>query len=223
MKGPLKVGLAAAALVLVTTVAEAAPIVGLFNTGVLGVGVLAPPGTVDLHYDLILAPGGFSTAFDSVIIPASYQANGPDSLWIGPDPNLNLDFSSAAPYVYQTTFTIPAGFDPTTAVITGLIASDDSVAIFLNGAATGVGLPAFTGTLTPFIVNNSVLFAVGVNTLDFQVLNTGGGPTGLRVEMTGTVSPAVVPEPATLGTAGCGLLFLALMTLRRRGRMRGGV
>ena len=43
------------------------------------------------------------------------------------------------------------------------------------------------------------------DTLDF-IVNNSGGPTGLRVEMTGTADPMSVPEPAPspLGAGLCG-------------------
>jgi hypothetical protein len=50
-----------------------------------------------------------------------------------------------------------------------------------------------------------------VNTLDFIVDNTGG-PTGLRVEVTGTVD---APEPAAIALLGAGVFSLGLIRRRR--------
>ena len=71
MKRFLRHGLAPAALLVAASLAEAAPITGLFNTGVVVNGVLAPGAAVELHYELTSAPGGFTTAFVSNVIPAS--------------------------------------------------------------------------------------------------------------------------------------------------------
>jgi hypothetical protein len=195
MKGFLSWGLVPAALLVAASLAQAGPLTDLFNTGVLTNGTLAPGGTVDLHYSLVAAPGGFTTAFVSSTIPTTYQPNGPSSQWIGPDPNLAQVFPGGPPYDYRTTFTIGAGLDPSTAMISGNIASDDSVEVFLNGHDTGVGLPTFTSALTPFSLPTGQFFQAGTNTLDFMVSNSGGGATGLRVEMTGSAS---VPEPSAL-------------------------
>jgi hypothetical protein len=219
MKCLLQYGLASIVFFACTPNARADLITDLFNTGVIVNGVLAPGAAVELHYDLVSAPGGFVTAFVSNVIPASYQDNGPDSQWIGPDPLLDLDFPSDEPYVYRTTFTIPVGFDPTTAMITGLIASDDSVSILLNGLDTGAGLPGFTPDLTPFDVAGP-LFQVGMNILEFVVTNAGDSPTGLRVEMTGTVSPRAIPEPSSLVGLATGLLVLGMRKSRCRGSRR---
>jgi hypothetical protein len=54
-------------------------------------------------------------------------------------------------------------------------------------------------------------FINGVNTLDF-IVNNDGGPTGLRVELSGTSS--VAPEPTSLLLIGAGFVCLGL--LRRK-------
>jgi hypothetical protein len=204
MKSFLAWGLASAALLVATPFAQAGPLTDLFNTGTLNNGTLAPGGTVDLHYSLVAAPDGFTTAFVSSTIPATYQPNGPSSQWIGPDPNLAQVFPGGPLYDYRTTFTIGAGLDPSTAMISGSLASDDSVEVFLNGHDTGVGLPAFTSALSPFSLSTGQFFQAGTNTLDFMVSNSGGGATGLRVEMTGS---AAVPEPSALILAAMAALI----------------
>jgi hypothetical protein len=47
----------------------------------------------------------------------------------------------------------------------------------------------------------------GLNTLDFVVVNDGG-PTGLRVEMSGDAN---TPEPASLALLAAGLAGLGLL------------
>jgi hypothetical protein len=131
-------------------------------------------------------------------------------------------------YIYQTTFTIPAGYIPSTAIIGGRLTSDNETwAIFLNNVAvagvpvsgTSVNGPNDIDVWTNFSITSG--FVTGVNTLDFEVRNRGLGgvdasttDTGLRVEFTSGVSDA--PEPATFVLAGSMLLGLGLV--RRRGR-----
>ena len=88
--------------------------------------------------------------------------------------------------------------------------------ILLNGAATGFTFPVFNGSsFDPFVISTG--FVAGVNTLDFLVDNFGGGPTGLRVELSGTADVAAVPEPATLSSADvAGLMGLGIAWRRRR-------
>src|SRR5581483_5650236 len=117
-------GLVSAALLVAPSFAQAGPITDLFNTGVLTNGTLAPAGAVDLHYGLVSAPGGFVTAFVSSVVLGTYQPNGPSSQWLGPDPNLAQVFPASTPYDYRTTFTITAGLNPRTAMISGNVASD---------------------------------------------------------------------------------------------------
>ena len=158
-------------LCLLQTTAQAQTITTLFNTGVVSPGVLAAGGTTDLHYALVSAPAGaVATAFVSTTLPGPYQANGPNSQWIGPAPDLSQGFPTGAPYDYRTVFDL-TGRDPSTAAISGLFASDDDSEIFLNGVDTGVGLGNFTSSLTLFTLPTGVNFVSGINTLDFVVNN----------------------------------------------------
>ena len=65
-----------------------------------------------------------------------------------------------------------------------------------------VGFSSFTG----FSITTSADFVSGVNTLEFDV-NNDSGPTGFRVEMTGTaINAPGVPDSTPTG----GLLLTAL-------------
>ena len=142
-----------------------------------------------------------------------YIGDNSSSAWIGPDNSDVLDGPVGA-YVYRTTFNL-MGFDPSTATITGGWSSDNAgVSIFLNGVDTGnppTNFIQFAMGFAPFSITGS--FVPGINTLDFTV-NNGGGPTALRVEMTGTAVP--VPVPGAVVLAGMGLGFAGWRLRRHR-------
>lgn len=104
-------------------------------------------------------------------------------------------------YAYEYQFTITKDSALTYAV-GGLAWADDQVRVLLNGneimALSGVIWNAapvtFTNATQSYFVN-------GINTLRFEVLNSGGGPTALNVS--GVVT--AVPEPAEWA-----MMFLAL-------------
>src|SRR5262249_33497449 len=83
----------------------------------------------------------------------------------------------------------------------------------INGVSTGQTGAGFFG-FTGFAINSGFVF--GTTTIVF-IINNGGAPTGLRVEMTGTASPVTggVPEPASLVLMGAGLAGFALYRRRQ--------
>lgn len=187
--------------------AQGAPIPKLYNTGVDDEGALLAPNVVDSHYTLIeSADEGFPgpnvyTLTDAwPVAPAGpWVAKGPNSGWIAPQGNQS---SGNAPgnYVYRTTFDL-TGFDPSKAKIVGKWTSDNTgVDIILNDTYLGISQPGNFGTLNDFSIEFG--FVAGINTLDFVVYNAGDAinPTGLRVEMIGTVevageAPRIVTQP----------------------------
>lgn len=185
----------------------AAPIPKLFNTGVDNSGALLGPNVVDPHYTLVASadtayPGPEARTLTDAwpVAPAGpWLAKGPSSGWIAP---LGNQGSGNAPgdYTYRTTFDL-TGFDPDKARIAGKWTSDNGgTDIVLNGTPLGISQGGNFGALSEFTIEFG--FVAGVNTLEFIVNNAGDAvnPTGLRVEMIGTVevageAPRIVAQP----------------------------
>ncbi len=224
--------LALAAVLLGAGVAAADPIpVSSTGTG----------GPTDAHYTITSAPAPYAgpayvittpdSAFpfagatnsswaDNALNPAGYPA----SAWIGPvaDVSTGAAFISPGTYTYATHFDL-TGLDPATASLSGIVAADNGVDIYLNGSlVTAFQYPdgmAFTDDRFPtqaFVINS--VFLPGDNLLEFRVVNdanAGNSPTGLRVALSGTADPlATVPEPMSLAVFAAGVCGLAVV--RRR-------
>lgn len=218
-------GVAFAVTLAISTSAGAASLT-LFNTGVDNSGTVLPDGTTpDLHYTLT-APSGTNitlvrTSAGGFPIPP-YLGDNSTSAWIGPN-STSLNGPGGL-YDYQTTFSL-AGFNPSTASISGQWSSDNAgIEILLNGVDTGnLGNPyGSPGSYSyehwvSFVINSG--FLAGLNTLDFIVQNGNGaddqfGPTALRVEMIG--SAIATPLPAALPLFASGLGALGLLGWRRK-------
>ena len=156
--------------------------------------------------------------------PGPWLADNSTSKWIAPQ----ATYVNTAPgtkdamglWVFTTTFDL-TGLNPATAAIAGRWLADDQGAnITLNGHAFGLttGLGQFTSWTTFNI--GAGWFVAGSNTLSFTVNNAfpvgQANPDGLRVEFTSATADTVVPEPATFGLIGLGLLGLA--AIRRHSR-----
>jgi len=207
----MKYILAVVFVIFSTTSVQAAIISGLFNTGVDDSGVVLPLGNEELHYSLT---GPASPAIVSA--PNSAWVTPPTgSAWIGPSAGTADD--PAGDYTYTLTFDLK-GLNPLTAVISGLLSTDNTLNVLLNGGSTGIstGLRSFE-SLTPFSINDG--FIAGLNTLEFIVNNqnvsTFPNPTGLLVaDLIG--SAAVVPIPAAVWLFGSGLLGLVGVARRKK-------
>ena len=204
-----------------------APIADLDHTGINPAGTgLQPLGSTDAHWTLA-TPYPTSASGQPVPLPSTLTfgpafVNSPDGAWLADGPNsqwitpTNLS-NPGGNYIYQTTFHIPSGYDPTTASITGWWSSDnEGIAVWLNDSPlAGFPLPgpASFNAMTSFTISNGVAgatFQPGLNKLSFQVRNRGGGgidtnstDTGLRVEFTnsvvqlanGVLAPVITQQP----------------------------
>jgi hypothetical protein len=214
---------------------HANPIITVFNTGVGPSGTPLPDFTIgDPHYHLISVPGG-TTDIQVRTSAGGFPVGlwlGDNSLsaWIGPNNPSNNDPAAVGEpgiFTYRTTFDL-SGWVASTASIAGEVASDNwLVDVQLNGMSLGIttGFEDF-GFFTPFTITTG--FIDGINTLDFVVRN-GSGPTGLRVQMTGSADlsaggPGTVPDGSAtaglIGFAWLGFATISLMNHRARGRCR---
>lgn len=201
----------------VCVAASAAPLT-IYNTGQDNSHVGLAPGFTDPHFTSISPPVGTSSVFvlgQSASIPGSWLANNATSEWVGPDTGDGSSFNGGnyGPLVYRTTVNL-TGYDPTSAVIVGRWATDNSGNnILLNGASTGNTSNSFSSWST-FTLSSG--FTSGVNNLDFSWSNAGG-PGGVRVEFTSATANllATTPEPTSYLLMGAGLAALGFFRRKR--------
>jgi hypothetical protein len=204
--------------------ANAAPLAGLYGTGLSVNGELLTPGAIDAHYSIVSAPSGSGlgpsafVALDTTPYPFGgwWLANGTNSQWIAPAANQD-GAMPGGDYDYQTTFDL-TGIDPSTFLITGQWAVDDAAYVLVNEQPTGLVNTGGWSQFSPLSI--SAGFISGVNTLDFIVSNIGDpglNGSGIQVQLSGSQ----VPEPTTACLSIAALGSMTIGYLRRpRSRRR---
>ncbi|HZO83702.1 MAG TPA: hypothetical protein VFC26_00685, partial [Verrucomicrobiae bacterium] len=140
---------------------HAAPIPGLFNTGVDDTGAVLADNAVDTHYTITVNPdGGLPDAIveDSTrfpIVAGPWMANSTTSKWIGP--RFFTEQAAGGDYTYSLTFDL-TGLDPASAIITGQWTSDNTGPdILINGVSTGNSNPGSFGIYSAFTISTGFI------------------------------------------------------------------
>jgi hypothetical protein len=209
--------------------ANAAAIIGLYDTGVDNNGKVLAPGAAEQHY-VITGTSNSKLSLPNTPKVVGHSQWSPNSAvgstgsaWISPfstngvathSTNLPTEFT----YDYKLSFNLGT-LNAATAVISGLVQSDNFVTILLNGVALPTqpqaevpapGVVSYFRRFSAFGTQGG--FLTGANTLTFRVTDYGV-VTGLRVsDLVGTA----VPEPATWAMLIVGFGLVAGQIRRRR-------
>ena len=182
-------------LPLLGTSSAFADAITFFNTGIAANGTLLAAGSSDSHYNLIYNPDGASEIATATTANPAWISNTRSAGWISPGASGNTAWN-AGYYAYETTLNL-TGYDPATAILTGALAADDAVLVYLNHSGSPLVISSGFSSLSAFTINSG--FVSGLNYVDFLVVNNSG-PTGLLVANTSASAnaSALAPEPAAL-------------------------
>ena len=212
MKRQLRNWLLLSLLPLLGTSSAFADAITFFNTGVSANGTLLSAGTSDSHYNLIYNPDGASEIATATTPNSAWVSNTRSAGWISPGASGNTAWN-AGYYAYEATLNL-TGYDPATAVLTGALAADDAVFVYLNHSASPLIISSGFSSLSAFTINSG--FVSGLNYVDFLVVNNSG-PTGLLVANTSATATAnatataLAPEPAALLLVATGILVAGMV------------
>jgi uncharacterized protein YhjY with autotransporter beta-barrel domain len=158
----------------------------LYNTGYNGT-VLDTAHQADTHYELI--GYGTGTAYQASPLAGGWAANPGNSQWITISPTTSTGPSIG--YDYRLYLTgIPAGQVVT---LNGRVAADDNVMVSGSGSSlyfSNYSPGVVSGHYNSFTTLPTLTFVSGTtNYFDFVVTNSGGGPTGLNLQLSGFYTP----------------------------------
>jgi hypothetical protein len=199
------------ALLGASTLVEAATLT-VHNTGVDAGDTLVAIGDVTGFWTLTAQPAGAGLTLGANPVRfrhPSFFADTATSAWVAGSTN-GVD-NVVGGFAYALTVDL-TGFNPDSAVISGIFGTDNDGSIALNGHAP-VATTAFAGfgAPTPFTFTDG--FVAGLNTIAVA-FNNGGGPTAFHVQFsTATASP--VPLPGALGLLAGGVTCLGVQRRRR--------
>lgn len=201
---------AALAAAIAAVPAGAAVITSLYSTGVDSSGTATTGNGADLHWTL-LGGTAYTGGTNGVFPIGPWVSDDATSRWITPTPSAG-DSNAVTTFFFSTTFDL-TGFKAATASLGGSFAADDSATIYLNGVQIGAANQGGYSAKTAFSIGSG--FVAGVNTLTFASLNSGAGPTGVNVAVTGTAT--AVPEAATWAMMVMGFGLVGVGVRRRSG------
>lgn len=184
-----------------------------YATGVDNAGVSLADGSVDGHFALFGSsdpsyPGPNAFVIDNAYPIPPWVANTTASRWTGIQRNGSYGASGGV-YTYRQTFSLN-GITPSSATLSGNWACDDTCVMKLNGTTvvTSSGFSSYAA----FSIPAGSPFVSGINTIDYVVTNSGGGPTGIRVDgLSGSVfastptrcTDTFSPISGAVGTRAC--------------------
>jgi hypothetical protein len=123
------------------------------------------------------------------------------SEWIG----ATATNPKAGTFAYQTSFSISGSIDLKSVDVQFDINADDNVAILVNGQNTGIYLTSLWTAHTHVDLSGaSNWFHTGTNTIEFDITNTGAGPTGLKIDSAAVTALTTDVMPVTVSLAGTG-------------------
>ena len=176
------------------------------NTGVATDGSLLVAGTADGNYSLLYSADPNGTTATATSAHPNWQQDSATAGWISPGSSGTQDWASGY-YVYETLLDL-TGYNPLTASLSGMIAADNEVAIYLNRAGSALYNGGGFSSSSPFLINSG--FVNGINEVDFVVHNDGG-PSGLMVDDTLATATTPTPEASTLLLIASGTVLGALV------------